>query len=135
MSRFDGTDDKSGPGATNGADRASETKIAADLLAAVSGREANRECLMAHRTRRIVGASMGVIGEQKASCDRRRSIALAAVLLIFMLLGPLVWWGAQTLFASDQSSGFAGQFSIWISFLGVGLLASVLLAGWLRKRP
>lgn len=115
-------------GAGPGADRSAHR----DLLDALSGKQAGRECALAFRTRRIVMASQGLIQEQKADRKRVRCVALAAVLVILVLLGPLAWWATDTLMSGGGLIDFAEECNLQIFFLGTALLASALLAGWLH---
>jgi hypothetical protein len=105
-----------------------------DLVAALAGGQASRERAVAHRTRRVVLASLGVMQDQRAGRRRNRAVALAAVLLVLLAVGPLIWWAADNLIGGEHLGDLTSQFSLWVCILCPALVAAVLVAGWLRRR-
>ena len=105
-----------------------------DLLAALSGRAADRSREVAFRTRRVVSTSAGVLGEQKERRKSNRATAVAAVMVVFFLMGPLIWYGYEMRQSSDHPSNAYGLLGLLLFFLGGAVLACALLAGWLRRR-
>ena len=82
-------------------------KTDSDLISALTGRQANRE----------------------------RAVAVAAAVVVFLFLGRLVWWAGDSLIEEEHLNGIAVQLGVWLFFLSAAVLASAVLAGWLRKRP
>jgi len=103
------------------------------LLSALSGKEAERERDVAFRTRRVVAASLGVLQDQKEGRKRGRALALAAILMVILALGPLVWRLVDELMAGENPSDMAIQVTLLVCLLWPALLAASLVAGWMRK--
>jgi hypothetical protein len=99
-----------------------------------SANDAERERAVAHQTRRVVMASLGVMQEQKASRNRNRAVAIAATLLVFFVVGPPIWWIADTLIEEERVTSIVSQIAVWSFFMSTALLASALLAGWMRRK-
>jgi hypothetical protein len=106
-----------------------------DLLSALTGVQAGRERAVAHRTRRVVLASHGVMQDQKAGRKRGRALALASILLVVLAMGPFVWRVADDIVGGEHWEDLATQMGLWVCFLFPALLAAALVAGWMRQRP
>jgi hypothetical protein len=124
------------PGAVTGTGQNTnpETKSAGDVLAALAGKSADRERAVAQKARRVVLASLGVMQERKAGLRRSRAVAIAATLLVFFVVGPPVWWIADTLLEEERVTSLVGEIAVWGFFMSTALLASALLAGWMRRK-
>jgi hypothetical protein len=105
-----------------------------ELLAALAGGRAGRERAVAHRTRRVVLTSLGVMQEQRAGRQRVRALALAAILLVLLVVGPLAWWAVDNLIAGEHLGDLTSQFSLWVCILCPALVAAALVAGWLKHK-
>ncbi len=106
-----------------------------DLLSALAGVQAGRDRAVAQRTRQVVLASLGQMKEQKAGRRRTRAMALAALLLILLAMGPFVWRVVDDLIGGEHFSDLATQCSLMICLFCSALLAAVLVAGWMRRKP
>jgi len=105
-----------------------------DLISALAGNQANRECAVAHRTRRVVLASMGVMQDQKAGRKQVRCVALASILLVILGLGPLAWWVTYNLMSVGHVGELSCQISLIVGILCPSILAAALVVGWARHR-
>ncbi len=101
----------------------------------VEGAYAERDRAVAQSTRRVVMASLGVIKEQKAGRKRVRALALAAILVILLAVGPLIWWAVDNLISGEHLGDLTSQFSILVCIFCPAILAAAVVAGWLRRRP
>ena len=106
-----------------------------ELLAALAGKQAARDREVAQTTRRVVLTSLGVMDEQKAGGRRSRALALAALLLALLALGPFVWRVTEDLIGGEHLADIATQTSLWICILCPAVLAAVIFAGWARSKP
>jgi hypothetical protein len=105
-----------------------------NLLSALAGNEAGRDRAVAHHTRRVVLASLGVMKDQKAGRQRTRALAVASILLVIMAMGPFVWRIADDIVGGEHWEDLATQASLWICLFFSAVLAA-LVAGWMRQRP
>lgn len=116
-----------------GKSRAEAATLDRDLLSALSGTQAGRDGAVAYRTRRVIRASLGVMQEQKAGRKRTRSVAIASMLVILLLVGPAAWRVADDLIGGERFSDIATQFSLLFGILCVALVGAVIVAGWARR--
>ena len=117
---------------------AGETASAEDakrgLLSALAGKQAARERAVAQSTRRVVSTSLGVMRDQQAGRKRSRALALAALLLVLLALGPLVWHVTDGLLGGEHMADIFTQTSLWICILCPAILAAVIVAGWAHSK-
>jgi hypothetical protein len=106
-----------------------------DLISALAGNQAGRERVVAHHTRRVVLASLGVMQEQKAERKRGRSVAMAFILLVVLAWAPFVWRVADDLIEGEPMNDVASQFSLLVCILCPALVAAALVVGWVRRKP
>jgi hypothetical protein len=103
---------------------------ARDLAAALG--QADRDRAVACKTRNVVLASAGVLQQQKARRNRNRGVALAAIVLVLMSLGPLIWIVVDSFNSGARLGDIVTQCSLWACILCPALLAAALV-GWLRR--
>jgi hypothetical protein len=118
-----------GSGTTTGAEDAHR-----GLLAALAGKQAARDRTVAQKTRRVVRTSLGVMQEQQAGRKRSSALALAALLLGVIALGPFVWHVTEGLLDGEHMADIFTQTSLWICILCPVILAAVIVAGWARVK-
>ncbi len=122
------------PGPAMEAVRSRSESTHVDLVESMAGYGGERERATADRTRRVVMASAGVMQEQRAGRKRIRAITLAATLVVFFVVGPPVWWVADTLIEEEHLTSLLSELAVWGFFSVTALLGSALLAGWLRRK-
>jgi hypothetical protein len=108
--------------------------VSASLLEALAGRDANRDRLVANRTRRVVIGSLGVLQEHKQNKSRARAVALAVTLVVLLLIAPLLWEATDSLIAGEHLGDAGNQWSLWACIVCPTLLGAALVAGWWRRR-
>jgi hypothetical protein len=111
-----------------------DTRPPGEVLTALAGGDAEMARAVAHRTRGVVMASLGVMKEHKAGLRRNRALALAATLLVFFVLGPPIWWIADTLIDEERLVSPLSEITVWGFFLSTALVASALLVAWMRRK-
>jgi hypothetical protein len=116
------------------APRAVNSEPSADLISAINGLEANRERIVAHRTRRVVMSSGGVLREHRQTGVRARAFALAGTILVLLLIAPLVWEAVDSLIAGEHLADPGSQLSLWACIMCPTILAAALVAGWWKHR-
>ncbi len=106
-----------------------------DLISALAGNQGGLDRALAHKTRRIVQASFGVMQDQKAGRKRTRAVALASILLVVLALGPFFWRVTDDLIGGEHIGDISTEVSLWVCILCPALLAAALVAGWSRNKP
>jgi hypothetical protein len=133
----EGTGRDTAPASGSNSDPKSDPKsdLRSDLIAALTGRDAGRDRAVAHRTRRVVLGSHGVIQEQKEDKSRARAVALAVTLVVLLLMAPLLWEVTDSLVAGEHLGDPRNQWSLWACIVCPMLLGVAAIAGWWRRRP
>jgi hypothetical protein len=54
--------------------------------------------------------------------------------VVFFVVGPPVWWVAETLIEEEHLTSLVSELAVWGFFSVTALLGSALLAGWLRRK-
>ncbi len=106
-----------------------------DLLAALSGLDANRDRAVAHRARRVVSSSLGVLKERSQDKSRARARAIGLALVSVVLITPLLWEAIDSLIAGEHIGDPGNQLALWACIVCPALIAAALVAGWWRKQP
>lgn len=104
-----------------------------DLLSALAGHQAGRESVVAHRTRRVVSASWGLMQQQSEGRKIIRHRALAVCLMALLAVGPFIWLLTDDLIGGEHLADTPAQFSLLVCILCPALAAAVLVAGWMRR--
>ncbi len=108
--------------------------LPSDLISALTGREANRERAVAHRTRRVVLSSLGLMKEQRQDRSRARGVALAVTLVVLLLIAPLLWEATDSWIAGEHLGDPGSELSLWACIVCPTLLAAALVVGWMKHR-
>ena len=125
---------KSGELVENSASRPAQgTDNDRELISSLTGGEAARDRAVARKTSRVVLTSLGVMQGLKEGHKRSRALALAAILLVLLALGPFIWRVADDLIGGEFLCDAATQSSLLVCILCAALLAAALIAGWRRK--
>ena len=119
---------------TSTAQPATPSEARADLLSALSGKQASRDRRVGENTRRVVRTSSGVLRDQEAGRKRSRSLALASLVIALFVVGPFVWHLADDLIGGEHISDPAAQISLWACILCPAILAAFLFAGWSGRK-
>lgn len=122
------------PGFASSGGSSAKGDLAAPLAGNLADHSADRDRSVAHSTRRVVLASLGVLNDQREGRRRVRALALAAVLVVFLIVGPLIWWAVDDIIGGEHVGDLTSEFTLWFCILCPALLAAALVAGWLRKR-
>lgn len=95
---------------------------------------ADRDRQVSQNTRRVVMASLGVLKSQEERRNHSRALAIAAILVIPLILGPMVWFCADHFNAGGTWGDLTSDFTLWVCLLCSALLGAVFVAVWLRGR-
>ena len=105
-----------------------------DILAALSGLDANRERAIAFRTRRVVQSSLGVLQEHAQGKARVRAVAIGVTFVVLLLITPLIWEAIDSVVAGEHlAEDPGGQLSLLALVMCPTILAAALVAGWWRR--
>jgi hypothetical protein len=104
-----------------------------ELISSLAGGDAVRDRVVAQKTSQVVLTSLGVLKGQKEGRKRSSSLALAAILLVLLVLGPFIWRVADDLVGGEFLGDTATQASLLVCIVCAALLAAALIAGWRRR--